>query len=180
MPLANRVRLTLGAQYADQRSTGDNLLTGQSFLTDQGGVKADLAIGTILLTAARTQTAVGTRSSNGSGTDMRNPWGGYPGFTAVQIENFYRAGENATMLRVAYNFPRATGLSVYALWVHGSTPEVANQYAQTEYDFNLEWTPKIAALRGLKLRARYGHVSQAGSSDQHENDLRLIAYYELR
>ena len=43
MPLANRVRLTLGAQYADQRSTGDNLLTGQSFLTDQGGVKADLA-----------------------------------------------------------------------------------------------------------------------------------------
>jgi hypothetical protein len=180
MPLANRVRLTLGAQYADQRSTGDNLLTGQSFLTDQGGVKADLAIGTILLTAARTQTAVGTRSSNGSGTDMRNPWGGYPGFTAVQIENFYSAGENATMLRVAYNFPRATGLSVYALWVHGSTPEVANQYAQTEYDFNLEWTPKIAALRGLKLRARYGHVSQAGSSDQHENDLRLIAYYELR
>jgi len=106
MPLANRVRLTLGAQYADQRSSGDNLLTGQSFLTDQGGVKADLAMGTLLLTAARTQTAVGTRSSNGSGTDMRNPWGAYPGYTAVQIENFYRAGENATMLRAAYNFPK--------------------------------------------------------------------------
>ncbi len=180
IPLANRVRLTLGAQYADQRSTGDNLLTGQSFLTDQGGVKADLSIGTLLLTAARTQTAVGTRSANGSGTDMRNPWGGYPGYTAVQVENFYRAGEDATMLRVAYNFPRATGLSVYALWVHGSTPDVVKQYAQTEYDLNLEWTPKIAALKGLKLRARYGHVAQAGPSDQHENDLRLIAYYELR
>ena len=180
MPLANRVRLTLGAQYADQRSTGDSLLTGQSFLTDQGGVKADLAIGTILLTAARTQTAIGTRSSNGSGTDMRNPWGGYPGYTSVQVENFYRAGENATMLRLAYNFPRATGLSVYALWVHGSTPDVVKEYAQTEYDVNLEWTPKIAALKGLKLRARYGHVSQQGTSDQHEDDLRLIAYYQLR
>ena len=180
IPLADRVRLTLGAQYADQRSTGDNLLTGQSFLTDQGGVKADLAIGTLLLTAARTQTAIGSRSSNGSGTDMRNPWGGYPGYTAVQVENFYRAGEDATMLRVAYNLPRATGVSVYALWVHGSTPDVFKQYAQTEYDLNLEWTPKIAALKGLKLRARYGHVSQAGSSNQHEDDLRLIAYYELR
>ena len=180
IPLTNRVRLTLGAQYADQRSTGDNLLTGQSFLTDQGGVKADLAVGTLLLTAARTQTAVGTRSSNGSGTDMRNPWGGYPGYTAVQIENFYRAGENATMLRVAYNLPRFTGVSLYALWVHGSTPEVAGQYAQTEYDLNLQWIPKIAALKGLKLRARYGHVSQQGPSNQHEDDLRLIAYYELR
>jgi hypothetical protein len=180
IPLANRMRLTLGAQYTDQRSVGDNLLTGQSFLTDQGGVKADLAMGPVLLTAARTQTAIGTRSSNGSGTDMRNPWGGYPGYTAVQIENFYRAGENATMLRLAYNFPRVTGLSVYGLWVHGSTPEVAKQYAQTEYDLNLEWVPKLAALKGLKLRARYGHVSQQGSSDQHEDDLRLIAYYEFR
>jgi hypothetical protein len=180
VPLANRMRLTLGVQYTDQRSIGDNLLTGQSFLTDQGGVKADLAMGPVLLTAARTQTAIGTRSSNGSGTDMRNPWGGYPGYTAVQVENFYRAGEDATMLRVAYNFPRVTGLSAYALWVHGSTPDVVKQYAQTEYDLNLEWTPKIAALKGLKLRARYGHVSQQGSSDQHEDDLRLIAYYELR
>jgi hypothetical protein len=180
VPLANRVRLTLGAQYADQRSTGENLLTGQSFVTDQGGVKADLAMGPVLLTAARTQTAIGTRSSSGSGTDMRNPWGGYPGYTAVQIENFYRAGENATMLRLAYNFPKVTGLSAYALWVHGSTPDVAKQYAQTEYDLNLEWTPGIRVLKGLKLRARYGHVSQAGSSDQHEDDLRLIAYYELR
>jgi hypothetical protein len=84
------------------------------------------------------------------------------------------------MLRLAYNFPRVTGLSVYGLWVHGSTPEVAKQYAQTEYDLNLEWVPKLAALKGLKLRARYGHVSQQGSSDQHEDDLRLIAYYEFR
>jgi hypothetical protein len=84
------------------------------------------------------------------------------------------------MLRAAYNFPKITGLSVYALWVHGSTPDVSKEYAQTEYDLNLEWTPGIRALKGLKLRARYGHVSQQGSSDQHEDDLRLIAYYELR
>jgi hypothetical protein len=180
MPLANRIRLTLGAQYADQRSVGDDLLTGKSFQTDQGGMKADLAMGPVLLTAARTQTAIGTRGSNGSGTNMINPWGGYPGYTAVQVEDFYRAGENATMLRLAYNFPRVTGLSVYGLWVHGSTPDVVGQYAQTEYDLNLEWIPKIAAVQGLKFRARYAHVSQAQPSTEHENDLRLIAYYEWR
>jgi hypothetical protein len=180
IPLAKRMSLALGAQYEDQRSTGENLLTGHSFITDQGGLKADLAIGPVLLTAARTETAVGTTSSNGSGTNMRSPWGGYPGYTSVQIEDFFRAGENATMLRAAYNFPRFTGLSVYALWVHGSTPAVAGQYAQTEYDVNLQLIPKIAALKGIKLRARYGHVSQQGSSNQHQDDLRLIAYYELR
>ena len=115
-----------------------------------------------------------------SGTDIRSPWGGYPGYTAVQIENFYRAGEDATLLRAAYNFPRVTGLSIYGLWVKGSTPHEANQYAQTEYDFNLQWVASRRMLKGLTLLARYGHVAQDGPSDQHENELRLVLYYQLR
>jgi hypothetical protein len=51
------------------------------------------------------------------------------------------------MLRLAYNFPRVTGLSAYALWVHGSSPDAVKEYAQTEYDVNLEWTPKFRILR---------------------------------
>jgi hypothetical protein len=27
---------------------------------------------------------------------------------------------------------------------------------------------------------RYGHVQQPGPSDQHENELRVFAYYQLR
>jgi len=180
IPLANKVRLQFAGQYTRQNSTGDDLLTGKSFSTDQYGFKAEIAIGTVLLTSARTVTAVGTTNSAGSGTNVRSPWGGYPGYTAVQVENFFRAGEDATMLRAAYNFPRATGLSVYGLWVHGSTPQVARQYAQTEYDLNLQWIPRIAALKGLNFRMRYGHVSQEGPANQHENDLRLILNYVLR
>jgi hypothetical protein len=182
VPLANRVSLRFGAQYADQSSTGSDLLTGQAFSTHQDGFKAELALGPALFTVARTLTAVGTvtGSGAGSGTDMRNPWGGYPGYTAVQIENFYRAGENATMLRAAYNFPRLTGLSVYALWVDGSTPNVEKQYAQKETDLNVKWNPQSAAWKQLTLLARYGHVSQGGPTDQHEDELRLIIYYQLR
>jgi hypothetical protein len=178
MPLADRMRLLFHAQYTDQHSTGDALLTGSSFSTHQSGFKAELAIGSALLTVARTITAVGTVNASGSGTSMRNPWGGYPGYTASQIENFYRAGEDATMLRAAYNFPKKTGLSIYGLWVHGSTPSVVNEYAQDEYDANLEWSPQ--SVTGLRLLARYAHVSQAGPTDQHEDELRLILYYELR
>ena len=142
----------------------------------------DLGLGPALLTVARTLTAVGTLTGGGagSGTDMRSPWGGYPGYTAVQIENFYRAGENATMLRAAYNFPRLTGLSVYALWVDGSTPNVAKQYAQKETDLNVKWTPQRDGWKQLTLLARYGHISQGGPTDQHEDELRLVLYYQLR
>jgi hypothetical protein len=182
IPLTKRVSLRFGAQYADQSSTGSDLLTGKSFATHQVGFKTELALGPALFTVARTLTGVGTVTGTGagSGTDMRNPWGGYPGYTSVQIEYFYRAGENATMLRAAYNFPRLTGLSVYALWVDGSPPNVENQYAQKEYDLNVKWTPQSPAWRRLTLLARYGHVSQGGPTDQHEDELRLILYYQLR
>ena len=116
IPLADRVRLLFHAQYTDQHSTGDALLTGTSFSAHQSGFRPN-AIGTALLTVARTITALGTVNASGSGTSMRNPWGSYPGYTASQIENFDRAGEDATMLRAAYNFPRKTGLSIYGLWV---------------------------------------------------------------
>lgn len=182
VPLAKRVSLRFGVQYSDQSSIGADLLTGKAFSTHQEGAKAELGFGPALFTVARTLTAVGTvtGSGTGSGTDMRNPWGAYPGYTSVQIEDFYRAGENATMLRAAYNFPRFTGLSVYALWVDGSTPNVQKQYAQKETDLNVKWTPQHPAWKHLTLLVRYGHVSQGGPKDQHEDELRLVLYYQLR
>jgi outer membrane porin, OprD family len=178
--LAHSLRLQFAAQYTDQSSTGDNLLTGKAFVTDQYGFKTELVIGTALLTVARTITAKGTSSGPGSGTDVRSPWGSYPGYTSVQVESFYRAGEDATMLRAAYNFPKITGLSLYGLWVHGSRPDDAKQYAQQEYDFNVEWTAQSGRFKGLDLRARYAHIAQAGPNDQHEDELRLILNYPLR
>jgi hypothetical protein len=180
IPVVDRLSLRFGAQYTDQHSVGDDLLTGKPFSTNQYGLKAELALGPALLTTARTITATGTLTHGNSGTDIRSPWGGYPGYTAVQIENFFRAGEDATLLRAAYNFPRVTGLSIYGLWVKGSTPHEANQYAQTEYDFNLKWVANSPTLKGLTLLARYGHVSQGGPSDEHENEARLAVYYQLR
>ena len=134
LSLAGGYKLKLAAQFSDQQSTGDNLLTGQAFSTHQWGLKADLGLGAALLTLAYTDTA--------DGANMRSPWSGYPGYTSVQVEDFNRAGESAVMLKGAYDFSRhgAEGLSAYALWVHG-TGVNAPAYNEDEVDLNLQWTP---------------------------------------
>jgi hypothetical protein len=168
--LSERLRLQLAAQYTNQKDVGDDLLMGHPFSADQFGLKAELAFAGALLTTAYTRT--------GNGTAMQSPWSGYPGYTSVQIENFDRSGEDAGMLRAAYAFRHARSLSVYALYVHGSQPLSARQYAQDEYDLNLQWKQTSGKLRGLTVRARYGHVSQAGPVELHTDQLRLMLYYD--
>ena len=115
LPLSDDLRLQFALQYSDQQSTGDNLLRGADFASQQWGGKAELGVGGALFSAAYT--------SAGGDTDKQAPWGSYPGYTSVQIEDFNRDGEDAWMLRAAYNFPSVKGLSLYGLWVNGSDPQ---------------------------------------------------------
>jgi len=162
----------LAAQYSDQRSTGDDLLKGKEFSTNQWGVRADAGLGGATLTVAYTDT--------GSGYDMQSPWSGYPGYTSVQVQDFNRANEQALLLKGLYDFSRhgARGLSAYALWVHGSGRE-APAYNEDEYDLNLQWTPPAGALKGTTLRVRYALVEQDGGGDPQIHDFRVIVNYDL-
>ena len=173
MPLPGGSKLGLAAQYSDQRSTGDDLLTGGDFRAHQWGVKADLGIGAATLTLAYTDT------STSSG--MRSPWSGYPGYTSVQVEDFFRAGESAVLFKAAYDFSRhgAQGLSAYALYVHGSGV-TAPAFNEDEWDLNLQWTPdKAGPLRGLSFRMRYSQVKQRGGGDPDIKDFRFIVNYDF-
>jgi hypothetical protein len=169
---AGDLKIKLGAQYTDQRSTGDNLLTGQSFSTRQWGVQAVTDVGPAVVTLAYTDTA--------NGADVRVPWSGHPGYTSVQVQDFNRAGESAVMVKGAYDFSRhgAEGLSAYALWVRGNGVE-APRYNEDEMDLNLQWTPKAGALRGASFRVRYAHISQRGGGDPAINDFRFIVNYDF-
>jgi hypothetical protein len=171
-PLSDRLRLRVAAQYTDQRSIGEDLLFGHPFSAHQFGFKTELAFAGALLSAAYTGSGKG-------GTSVQSPWSANPGYTTVQIESFDRSGENAWMARAAYRVPFVRGLSVYGLYVHGSSPNVPRQYAQDEYDANIEWKSTVGKLQGLTLLARYGHVSEAGPDELHTNQLRLVFYYDL-
>ena len=159
----------LAAQFVDQRSVGDNFLEGDSFSVQQFGIKAELPVKKALFTVGYTYTT--------DGTDMRNPWSGYPGYTSVQVQDFNRAGEGAFLVRASYEFTKIKGLSTYALAVFGTEPSELGQYRQNEYDFNLQWEPPEGVLKGLSLRLRYALVQQDGGDVQDLQDFRVICNY---
>lgn len=169
VPLSEQTRLQFAAQYSDQQSVGDDLLNGSDFSADQYGLKGELAWGPALFSVAWTST--------GNETSMQSPWSGYPGYTSVQVEDFNRAGEDAWLLRAAYNFQSVPGLSTYALYVNGNDPEGDTNYAKDEIDFNLQWTAPAGTWQGLALRFRYALVDQDDPGSSNLNDLRLILDY---
>ena len=172
VPLADDWKLKFAGQYVDQGSVGDNLLQGHSFSGHQFGIKLDVPVKKALFTAAFTQ-AWGT-------ANLQNPWSGYPGYTSVQVQDFNRAGEGAFLLRAGYDFPWVDGLSAYALAVFGTDPDLANQYRQNEFDFNLQWGPKKGVLEGLSLRLRYAVVQQFGGNVDNLTDFRAIFNYVIK
>jgi len=172
LPLSADYRPKLAVQLIDQRSTGNDLLQGQSFSGQQVGLKLDLPVQKALFTAAYT-CAFGD-------ANMQNPWSGYPGYTSVQVQDFNRAGESAFLFRVGYDFPWADGLSAYALAVFGTDPDAAGQYRQDEYDVNLQYAPPKGVLKGFSARLRYGAVNQHGGDVETLTDFRVILNYLIK
>ncbi len=168
-----RYKLSIAAQYSDQRSVGEDLIPGGVFAAGQWGVKTDLALGDAVLTAGFTDVT----SSN---TSMQAPWSGYPGYTSVQVQDFDRAHESALILKAAYDFSNLglKGVSAYALWVHGNGRELPN-FNQDEYDLNLQWAIKDGWLKGTTFRTRYAYVAQHGGGDPANNDFRFIMNYDF-
>jgi len=168
-PISDDLRPRVAFQYSNQRSAGDDLLTGSEFDAHQAGIKAELPIGPALFTTAW------TNAWGDSG--LRSPWSGYPGFTAVQAGDFNRQGEEAFLYRVAYDFETIPGFSAYALWVQGSDPDTADSFARDEGDLNLQWAPPEGFLDGLAFRVRYAQVDEKGPLDRERDDFRLILNY---
>lgn len=163
---------SVALQLVDQRSVGDELLTGGAFEAQQFGIKSELPVGDALFTAGYTIA--------GGGSNNQNPWSGYPGYTSVQVEDFNRAGEGALILRAAYEFPFIDGLSAYALYVNGSSPDDPAQFRKDEVDLNLQWAPTEECLKGLSLRLRYALVEEHGPAQRELNDFRVICNYEIK
>lgn len=171
LPIADNADPSLAVQFIDQRSIGDELLTGSEFAVQQIGVKGDLPVGDALFTAGYTLAS--------GGADLRSPWSGYPGYTNSQVEDFNRAGEGALLLRAGYEIPWIEGLSTYALFVNGSDPDDPAEYRKDELDLNLQWEPAKEWLSGFSLRLRYAIVEEHGPVTRDLRDFRVICNYGL-
>ena len=169
LPLGEKWKLGLSAQYTDQTSVGDELLAGD-FDSQQWGVKADFSRGRLMLSGAYT-SATGT-------ADMKGPWSGYPGYTSVQVEDFNRDGEDAFMLRAGYTLASLKNASIYALYVNGSDPDSPGAYAKKEYDLNFQMTVAEGAFGGLMVRLRYARIQQDDPMRTDQTDARVMIYYD--
>jgi len=165
----------LAAQYVDQRSVGQDLLTGSSFSTNQFGLKALMGGYGWILTLAYTQADDSAK--------LQNPWSGNPFYTDSMIQGFNRPGERAGLAKLSYDFTDLglTGVSAYVQYTYGSTDAAAagpQRIKESEVDFDVQWRPNWPILKGLWLRARYGVADiDEGGNNTRVRDLRLIANY---
>lgn len=180
MDLAGGDVFELSGQFMVQTGIGAELLTGPDFAPWVLGVMGEFTHGGLTLTAGYT--------ANGSDDEWQSPYGDWPGYTSMQINDFDRAGEQALLLGAAYDFThhRLDGLSLAVLaavdiYVADDLP------LWREYDFTAayrlsEIDTLPAWLTPLSLSAQYALVQsedEDGRSDL-SDQLRLIANYEIK
>jgi hypothetical protein len=179
-PLSDSYRLRLGAQAMVQRGVGEQLLTGASFSTWSGGLKADLMNGGATATLAYQQT--------GTGSAYQTPYSGWAGYTYMIVKSFNQAGQKAWLLGGNYDFGAhdLPGLALNAAIVYGydaiNASSGAAQPNWTEYDLTLDYRfadkrwPEWA--RPFWIRGRAAYVDMRSDGDI--QDYRIIVNYDWR
>ena len=169
------IAFRLGGQYTNQRSVGNEL--GGEFDTSVYGLKMEASYRNATLKLAYTSTDENSR--------IRNPFGGYPGYLSIIVKDFNRAGEEAWLVGVSYDFTRVgiPGLSTFINYAEGDTADTGVNVSpdQEELDFTVDYRFESGALKGLWLRARAAFVDQdnAVSGAVDLDDYRFIVNYEL-
>ena len=162
----------LGAEFTDQRAVGDALVANaaaKKWRTQVGGARAQLIYRDLY-------ALTGAFSITGSGNNIQNPWGTYPGYLALidaqAAENFARANEKAWLVGAGYDFsrpvvPRLTGTFNFAWGTGAIDPQTqAGEPDQREDNFKIDYRPPWLAstiLRGLGLTVRSALYDQKGT-----------------
>jgi len=171
--VTDNLALGVSAQFTDQRSVGNEL--GGDFETNVYGAKVSTTYKGATLSLAFSSTDNGSR--------IRSPFGGYPGYLSLMLKDFNRAGEDAWLVGLAYDFAEVgwNGISGYVNYAEGYVSDSDSTGApdQTELDVTLDIRPKNAVLDNLWLRLRHARVDQDGRFANDVRDWRVILNYEV-
>jgi hypothetical protein len=175
--LTDELGLRLRLQYTDQRSVGQDLITGTSFNTHLTTGQVSLSYRSAVLHLAASST------SNEEG--IRSPWGTRPSPLSIMLLDFDRAGEDAWLVGASYDFRRigVEGLSLFTNYARGRDARDALTRSplpdQEELDVTLDYRIQRGRLRGLWLRLRGAFVRERGGGSRSQNELRIILRYEI-
>jgi hypothetical protein len=174
--LTDELSLKLEAQFTDQRSVGDDLLTGSSFNTWVLGGRAAISLRNAILTAAF--------STTDDEAAVQSPFGSYPGYLSLMQRNFFRADEDAWLVGLSYTFSRLgmSGLSAYANFARGVGARDADTGAalgdHTELDLTIDYRLKEGLWRGFWLRLRGSLLKEDGAAER-SKEVRIILNYQI-
>ena len=168
-----RIPIKLAAQFTNQHSIGDENIG--NFNANTGGIKASISYRGFLLNVAGTITS---KDSN-----IRSPYGGRPGYLSLMLRDFDRAGENAWLVGLTYDFSSIgiNGLTVFSNYAEGYTPDSGNAASpdQTEFNITFDYQPKISFLEQFKLRYRYAQLDQDGTGAIDRTENQIILNWEI-
>ena len=171
----------VGANVIDQRSVGNNLLTGDSFQTFQASAKAQATY------AGWTAFVAG--SITGDESKIFSPFGTKPNYTDMQQVSFDNANEKAFGGSLAYDFGYAfgryglSGVSVGAWFTQGwdainpaTNVTIPNR---SELDLWIQYRPTEGPLKGFRLKTQYSDVWQQGGVRTVQPEFRFIIDYTV-
>jgi len=171
----------LGANIIDQRSAGDNLLTGSPFETYQVSAKVQMAY------AGWTLFAAG--SAMGDESKIYSPYGTRPNYTDMLQVAFEQAGEKAIGGSVAYDFGYAfskyglSGVSVGAWDTQGwgaIDPSTGLGIPnRNELDLWLQYRPTEGPLQGFRIKTQYSDLWQNGNFRNPQPEFRVLIDYTV-
>lgn len=173
--LGSDVVLGLSAQFTDQRSVGDEL--DGDFKTWVGGGQFKLSWKGASLRAAFTVT--------GDGAEISNPYGGYPGYCSLMVEDFYRAEEKAWLLGLSYDFSNIglNGLIGKVDYARGYTPDTGVNASpdQDELDITFDYRPSVPIVEGFWIRVRAAFVDQQDGAalERDIEELHVVLNFDL-
>jgi hypothetical protein len=177
MSLPWDIKAIAALQFADQRSTGANLLNGGTyFATNQFGARLELGY----------QTGIVTLGYSVVNPDfqMQNPWSDNPVYTNAMIQSFQRAGEQAIVAGASYVFTPVglPGIAASVFFYQGWSAAAAGPpTVENEWDFEVDWRPEFKPFSGLWLRLRYGTSTvNQGNKLTTTDEVRAILYYSVK
>jgi hypothetical protein len=176
IPVSNDLKVQAGLQFTDQRGVGDERLG--EFATWNVG-----AGGRVVWRGLTLGTAM---HFTGAESDIRTPWGTWPGYLSLQVTEFDRANEKAVGVGLKYDFggtllpfalPGFSTQLIFAAGFDRENPANGGKLANT-YEGNLDLIYNVPAVKGLSLRFRNAYVGR-GNSGNPLMDFRIIVNYEL-
>ncbi len=175
LPLDKDLALQLGLQFTDQRGVGDERVG--DFSVWNVGAGARLLFKGLSLGVATHFT--------GDEANIRQDFGGWPGYLSLMVTDFDRANEKAFGVGLKYDFGGALlpsklpGLTVHLLYGQGRDREdpATGSSLPTTHEGNLDIIYNVPQVKGLSLRFRNAYVGRGDATTV--MDFRLIVNYEL-